>query len=780
MGPNLKDFFPVKSDLEALEHLVSVEPRDLCVEAKVEYCRATRDLRSCGRTVQHLLVSCGHACLCAECSQRCDVCPICRTPVTKPESALRLRLYDELVEAGLVPQARDEDYREREKDGQFLTLDVRRLCSFFDVALDNNLVSLVCHYVSEVCMDEGAVSSDALISMLLDGDVVKDWCKRTALNIISSLRDIYTLGPKQMQNKVDFMFKSLRKLEGVEHVLEALESPIIDPSTPSLVEVRNMLEGVRKASQHLEVMAWFTRHRFLDSLSSRFANIGLWRTAVRDRKSAAVQRSWSEYPRSIGQTGPTSPATLFIEDAIGNLGIGRDEEEEGGRDVLDLGRLKQSSLPSSPPLRHRRDSGGHPLTSGPSMIYPPDNVRAAVDLLFLEGSSDLILAKKAIFLYYLFDRHWTLSDTSWRSIVDDYVGTFGITRPFMLESLLFYLLDDNSDLALEEASRLLPEIVNPNIHPKVSHVLLERGKADIALSVLRSSGRDGRFGVVNKSEQPVAVPLSEAITAVRVRLQCGLLSEGYLYQRAHCSRIKSEEARRRTSKTRKQDNSETYESRNWSQEMEVLVGEICWFTIRKSLLKEMIELPWLGDEEKMVKKYLLDQAVQDPSSTAGNFLVVFYVQRCRYIEAYLVHRRLCDLEQQFMARCPDEEKVIRSQNACAHRTRIVEACVDLLPPVQRQQLRSGFLSDPSLTEVENMASFEKMEVERVESAPTSMVNNLLPSPLFQVSQTKHLARTSFSRQDVKAVPSTSDWGEYLPPSILHGRGVIRPAASVTP
>lgn len=117
---------------------------------------------------------------------------------------------------------------------------------------------------------------------------------------------------------------------------------------------------------------------------------------MRDRKSAAVQRAWSEYPRSIGQTGPTSPATLFIEDAIGNLGIGRDEEEEGGRDVLDLGRLKQSSLPSSPPLRHRRDSGGHPLTSGPSMIYPPDNVRAAVDLLFLEGSSDLILAKKAI------------------------------------------------------------------------------------------------------------------------------------------------------------------------------------------------------------------------------------------------------------------------------------------------------------------------------------------------------------------------------------------------
>lgn len=126
---------------------MAVEPRDLCVEAKVEYCRATRDLRSCGRAVQHLLVSCGHACLCAECSQRCDVCPICRVPVTKPESSVRLRLYDELVDAGLLPQAREEESREREKDGQYLTVDVRRLCSFFDVALENNLVSLVCHCI---------------------------------------------------------------------------------------------------------------------------------------------------------------------------------------------------------------------------------------------------------------------------------------------------------------------------------------------------------------------------------------------------------------------------------------------------------------------------------------------------------------------------------------------------------------------------------------------------------------------------------------------------------
>lgn len=44
--------------------------------------------------------------------------------------------------------------------------------------------------VAEVCMDAGAVSSNALVSILLDGGVVKDWCKRTFHSISLGLRDI--------------------------------------------------------------------------------------------------------------------------------------------------------------------------------------------------------------------------------------------------------------------------------------------------------------------------------------------------------------------------------------------------------------------------------------------------------------------------------------------------------------------------------------------------------------------------------------------------------------
>lgn len=178
----------------------------------------------------------------------------------------------------------------------------------------------------------------------------------------------------------------------------------------------------------------------------------------------------------------------------------------------------------------------------------------------------------------------------------------------------------------QEASQLLPEIVNPNIHPKIPHVLLERGMPDVALSVLRSSGRDRHVGKGDKNVQAGEIPLSEAITAVRVRLECGLLAEAYLYQRAHWSRVKVEDARRRGSRIRKQAVEDLEEPRNWSLELETLVGEICWFSIRNNMLKDMTGLPWLSDEEKVVKKYLLDQAVQDPSSSSGNFLVSFYLE----------------------------------------------------------------------------------------------------------------------------------------------------------
>ena len=114
-----------------------MEPWELSGEAKTEICRATRDLRSCGRAVRRILTACGHACLCVECRQRCDSCPICRTLITNTVHD-KLRLYEQCMDAGLIQE---------EPDSQSESPDVHRLFSFFDVALDNNLVSLICHCI---------------------------------------------------------------------------------------------------------------------------------------------------------------------------------------------------------------------------------------------------------------------------------------------------------------------------------------------------------------------------------------------------------------------------------------------------------------------------------------------------------------------------------------------------------------------------------------------------------------------------------------------------------
>lgn len=47
--------------------------------------------------------------------------------------------------------------------------------------------------VTDVCMDESAVSSDPVIAFLLDEVVVKDWCKRTFRNIAKELQRICIL-----------------------------------------------------------------------------------------------------------------------------------------------------------------------------------------------------------------------------------------------------------------------------------------------------------------------------------------------------------------------------------------------------------------------------------------------------------------------------------------------------------------------------------------------------------------------------------------------------------
>ena len=178
-------------------------------------------------------------------------------------------------------------------------------------------------------------------------------------------------------------------------------------------------------------------------------------------------------------------------------------------------------------------------------------------------------------------------------------------------------------ILFQEACRTLPEICGPETYPKVAQVLLERENPETALKVLRWSGRDGASELVS---------IGEAVTAVRVRVECGLLSEAFTYQRTLCLKVKENELKNGAVKHVSDDG----DSLSWTEWMEILVNEFCCLSIRRNVVDRIIELPWNPDEEKYLHRCLLDSATDDPSSAVGSLLVVFYLQASNYIFNFIL------------------------------------------------------------------------------------------------------------------------------------------------
>lgn len=137
--------------------------------------------------------------------------------------------------------------------------------------------------------------------------------------------------------------------------------------------------------------------------------------------------------------------------------------------------------------------------------------------------------------------------------------------------------------------------------------------------VLRWAGRDGG---------PHVTSLRDAVTAVRVRVECGLLTEAFMHQRMLCTKVKE----KNFNKTASGNTSEKQKGQfsNWVEWVEVLVTEICCLCIRRNLVDRMLELPWNSEEEKYIHKCLLDYAIEDPLRTSGNLLVVYYFQVLKF------------------------------------------------------------------------------------------------------------------------------------------------------
>lgn len=140
----------------------------------------------------------------------------------------------------------------------------------------------------------------------------------------------------------------------------------------------------------MEMMIWYTRHQFLEDLNFH-GSFSSWRSDVRERKSTAIKRAW---PSPIETSRPDT-AILFIEDALSNLENQQDYTPD--REF----ELEITSL--------HKDGGflfSRVKIEGITGSYPFENLRSAIDMLFLCGSSDLVLAKQAIVSFFMYIIHY--------------------------------------------------------------------------------------------------------------------------------------------------------------------------------------------------------------------------------------------------------------------------------------------------------------------------------------------------------------------------------------
>lgn len=132
-------------------------------------------------------------------------------------------------------------------------------------------------------------------------------------------------------------------------------------------------------------MLWCAKHQFLENVRSCYDNFMSWRFKVSQRKSAATRRAWPD-PVNYSVESDRQNGSLFIEDALANLEIEQDFTQATGEEI-DITYLHEDDGSSSF-FRSKIE--------GMSGCYPFESLRSAADILFLCGSSDLVVAKQAI------------------------------------------------------------------------------------------------------------------------------------------------------------------------------------------------------------------------------------------------------------------------------------------------------------------------------------------------------------------------------------------------
>ena len=357
------------------------------------------------------------------------------------------------------------------------------LFALFDCALEGGFPTVVLDYVSQVCQDSQAVSSDPTESFLMNQDLVETWCEEVALYLRREFHSLVeTVDPRSQDQQ--FLSKGLW-LEKVFRGLQVIVGVLVKEDEGSLPagnaardrkgsSARSLLECSAQVSLALEACRTcnWSCHAGLNQMSrtSSPAKGGLQAAAAAQARSGRGEKAGA----------PTS----FIQDLLSQLGLASD-------------------------------------------AYPFASFLDAVKKIFLSSRSGEIASKaaspmeKRVFLYYLMDIGCT------RGVIGSFADHFNLSNPECSAIRAYLLLDSGEPACIEEACALLPGVSAHLNRTRVVQALIALGQTQPALDILRatSSGASSAYPT-----------MEEAL----LTLECKGLYEGFLYCRGLWDRARNE------------------------------------------------------------------------------------------------------------------------------------------------------------------------------------------------------------------------------------------------
>jgi len=432
--------------------------------------------------------------------------------------------------------------------------DIDRLHEIFDACVAHGAPRVIAHYVDEVCRDESFVSDDGVEAYLRDGECVLAW----AINALKSGEtrlDGASGRPKEAQ--VLAIEDAMRTFDALRRVTETLGADVSGRTASDVAPQFKRLQAVRDEvvcrQLQAEALLWA-------------ANEGLSSGAVGARFggpaawAGAVQRR-----RALANSSQSgASASTFLDDLLAAVG------------------------------EHQP-------------AYPFKTVSEAARCIFVEGcaSPTALIAKRCLFLYFLLDSGLAHDEAPMR-----YAQQSRFQPRLFQETRAAVLLDDAASVAsLNEACELLPRIAHPLLPVKFIGCLAKRGRSATALTVARARS----LNVAMQGAQDIDTVALD----VSIRLECGLVAEGFLTVR---------------------DAFKSLPDLSTSKSGKHLVALLVDHGVANLCLDAILSLPFYGHMEDVLLNLLWERRDLIPVETG----VYYLLHRGRALESAALYKRAKD------------------------------------------------------------------------------------------------------------------------------------------